>query len=69
MTEALDAIVRDGLEVVIALAVGATLVAAILKAKRGQVQTVHCSACNRMTSRIYASCPRCGAALRTGSAR
>ena len=54
-------IVRDGLEVLIVVALGGMLWAAVGKVRRGQIRVVRCPACARPTSRAYQHCPRCGA--------
>ena len=62
-----DDLLRDALEVVIVVALGGMLWAAVGKVRRGQVTVVRCPGCGRPTSRAYARCPRCGAG-RSGNA-
>ncbi|MDQ3978432.1 MAG: hypothetical protein M3314_02620 [Actinomycetota bacterium] len=56
-------IVRDGLEVLIVVALGGMLWAAVGKIRRGQIRVVRCSECGRPTSRAYPRCPRCGSPI------
>jgi uncharacterized OB-fold protein len=58
-----DAAVRDALEVLIVLAVGGILWSAIARLRRGQVTVTRCGECGRPASRVYATCPHCGADL------
>ena len=53
-------LVRDGLELLIVVAIGGTLVSAVKKLRRGEIEVVRCSACERPTSRGYARCKHCG---------
>ena len=53
--------VRDGLEVLLVVAVGCTLGAAILRLRRGQIRAFRCRSCGRPTSRAYPHCKHCGA--------
>lgn len=57
-----DALVRDGLEMLFAVAVGGMLWAAVRRARSGQVRPYRCGSCGRPTSRAYPNCTRCGAA-------
>jgi predicted amidophosphoribosyltransferase len=58
-----DGAVRDGLEVLIVIAVGGILWSAIARLRRGQISVPRCAACGRPASRVYATCPHCGAPL------
>ena len=60
-----DALVRDGLEVLLAVAVGGMLWSAVGRLRAGQVEVFRCPSCRRPTSRAYPQCTRCGAALGT----
>lgn len=55
-------LLRDAFEFLIVFAVGATLVAAVTRIRRGQIHIARCEACDRSISRAYATCPKCGAA-------
>lgn len=58
-----DALVRDTLEVLFAVAVGGMLWSAVRRLRAGQVEVPSCPSCLRPTSRAYPRCTRCGAAL------
>ena len=64
----MDGLFRDGLEILIVVAVGGMLWSAIGKLRRGQVEVVRCPACGRTTSRVYERCPSCGAPASGGPA-
>ena len=53
-------LVRDVLELAVAVAVGGMLVSAVRRIRRGEVQVVRCVACDRPTSRGYPRCKHCG---------
>jgi hypothetical protein len=55
-----DRLVRDGLEVLIVVAVGGMVGSALLRLRRGQIRVVQCDACGRPTSRAYQNCKHCG---------
>ncbi|MGH9190340.1 MAG: hypothetical protein ACRD0Q_09975 [Acidimicrobiales bacterium] len=55
-------VVRDLLEVALAVAVGGMLLSAVARVCRGDVVASVCRACGRPTSRAYPACTRCGAA-------
>ncbi|MDQ3569370.1 MAG: hypothetical protein M3396_01855 [Actinomycetota bacterium] len=57
-----DAVVRDGLEVLFAVAVGGMLFSVLRRLRAGQIQVHRCPACHRPTSRAYPQCTRCGVA-------
>ena len=52
--------VRDGLELLMVLAVGGALWSAATRIRRGQVRIARCPGCTRPASRSYDRCPRCG---------
>lgn len=58
----MDGFLGDALEVLIVIALGGMLWAALGRVRRGQVMVVRCPGCDRPTSRAYDRCPRCGAA-------
>ena len=58
-----EAVVRDGLEVLFVVAVGAMLWSAVRRLRAGQIKVYRCPACERPTSRAYPRCTRCGAGL------
>jgi hypothetical protein len=51
--------VRDALEVLIVVGVGALLVAAIARLRRGEIRVYRCYDCGRPTSRAYPRCKHC----------
>jgi hypothetical protein len=51
--------VRDALEVLIVVGVGALLVAAVARLRRGEIRVYRCYACGRPTSRAYPRCKHC----------
>ena len=53
-------LVRDLLEVLIVLAVGAMLVTVVRRLAAGDLRVYRCSACARPTSRGYPRCRHCG---------
>ena len=55
-----DVVVRDGLEVLFAVAVGGMLLSVLRRLRSGQIHVHRCAACNRPTSRAYPRCTRCG---------
>ena len=55
-----DVVVRDGAEILLAVAVGGMFVSAVARLRRGQVRPILCPGCGRTVSRAYAACPRCG---------
>lgn len=58
-----EAVLRDGIEVLFVIAVGAMLWSALRRLRTGQVQVYRCPACERPTSRAYPRCTRCGFTL------
>ncbi len=54
-------LIRDGLEVLMAVAVGGMLWSVIRRARRGELRVYRCVACERPTSRGYPRCKHCGA--------
>lgn len=56
----MDDLVRDGLEVLIVIAVGGLLVGAIGRLRRGEIRVYRCYSCERPTSRAYPRCKHCG---------
>lgn len=52
---------RDGLELLIVVAVGGMVVSAIRRLRRGEIEVYRCAACDRPTSRAYGVCRHCGA--------
>ncbi|HEX7168446.1 MAG TPA: hypothetical protein VF230_15810 [Acidimicrobiales bacterium] len=58
-----DALVRDGLELLIVIAIGGMLVSAVRRLRRGQITVYRCHACDRPTSRAFPRCKHCGAEL------
>ena len=53
-------LVRDALELLIVVAVGGMLVAAVRRLRRGEIRVYRCIACDRPTSRGYPRCKHCG---------
>jgi hypothetical protein len=51
--------IRDGLEVLMVVAVGGMLWAAIGRLWRGEIRVYRCIACGRPTSRAYPRCKHC----------
>lgn len=58
-----DVLVRDGLELLIVVAVGGMVLSAILRLRRGQIEVYRCPSCGRPTSRAFPRCKHCGADL------
>lgn len=52
-------LIRDGLELLIAIAVGGMLFNVIRRAQRDELRVYRCIACNRPTSRGYPRCKHC----------
>ena len=52
-------LVRDGLEVLMVVAVGGMLWAAVGRLRQGQIRVYRCIACGRPTSRGYPRCKHC----------
>lgn len=52
--------VRDLLEILLAVAVGGMLVSAMARLRRGQAHPLLCPGCGRTVSRVYRACPHCG---------
>ncbi len=55
--------VRDLVEVLMAVAVGGMLFSAVARLRRGQAHPRLCPGCGRTVSRVYDACPHCGAAV------
>ena len=58
-----DVIVRDGLELLIVVAVGGMVISAVRRLRRGQIEVYRCPACGRPTSRAFPQCKHCRADL------
>ena len=54
-------LIRDGLEVLVVVAVGGMLAAAVGRLRRGEVRVYRCFWCDRPTSRAYPRCRHCDA--------
>ncbi len=52
--------VRDLLDVLLAVAVGGMFVSAVTRLRRGQARPRLCAGCGRAVARVYATCPGCG---------
>ena len=52
-------VIRDVLEVLIVVAVGGMLWAAVGRLRRGDIRVYRCIACGRPTSRAYPRCKHC----------
>jgi len=59
-----DALLRDGLELAVVVALGGMLWAAVRRVRAGAVVVPRCHSCGRPTSRAYPACTRCGAPRR-----
>lgn len=59
-------LVRDGLELLIVVAVGGMLVSALRRLLRGQLPVYRCPSCDRPTTRANPRCRHCGSTLDTG---
>ena len=57
----MDNLVRDGIELLIVVAIGGLLWSTIGRLRRGEVEVYRCVACDRPTSRAYEMCRHCGA--------
>lgn len=53
--------VRDGLELLMLVALGGAIASAWRRWRAGELQPYRCVACDRPTSRAYARCRHCGA--------
>ncbi|MBI1844546.1 MAG: hypothetical protein HYR89_08080 [Actinobacteria bacterium] len=53
-------LIRDVLEVLLAVAVGGMLWSVIRRGRRGELRVYRCVACDRPTSRGYPRCKHCG---------
>ena len=56
----LSSLVRDGAEVLMVVAVGGMVWAALTRLRRGQARPRLCPGCGRTVARIYDACPHCG---------
>ncbi len=54
-------LLRDVLELLVVVAVGAILITSVHRLRRGRLRVNRCPACGRPFSRVYARCPHCGA--------
>lgn len=54
-------LLRDGLEVLIVVAVGGMLAAVVGRLRRGEIRVYRCFFCDRPTSRAYPRCKHCDA--------
>ena len=52
--------IRDGLELLMVVAVGGMLWAAVTRLRHGEIRVYRCIACGRPTSRGYPRCKHCG---------
>jgi hypothetical protein len=52
--------VRNALELLIVVAVGAVLLSAIGRLRRREIRVYRCVSCDRPTSRAYPTCKHCG---------
>jgi predicted amidophosphoribosyltransferase len=52
--------IRDAAEILLAVAVGGMLSAAVTRLRRGQARPRLCPGCGRTVSRVYDACPHCG---------
>jgi len=57
---AVEDLVNDGLELLIVVAIGGMLWAAVGRLRRRQVTVPRCPACDRPVSHAYPRCPDCG---------
>jgi uncharacterized OB-fold protein len=58
-----DTLIRDGLEVLIVVAVGGMLVSAVRGLRAGRIRVYRCPSCDRPTTRANGTCKHCGASL------
>lgn len=63
-----NTLVRDGLEVLIVVAIGGILWSSVAKLRRGEIRPYVCVACGRPTSRAYPRCKHCDAVQPHGHA-
>jgi uncharacterized OB-fold protein len=56
----MDVFIRDGIELLLVVAVGAMVWSAVGRLRRGEVTVTRCPACGRPTSRAYPRCKHCG---------
>ncbi len=52
--------VRDLVELLMAVAVGGMLFSAVTRLRRGQARPRLCPGCGRTVSLVYKACPHCG---------
>ncbi len=50
-------------EILMVVATGGMLFAALTRLRRGQANPRLCPGCGRTVSRVYEACPRCGQAI------
>jgi len=53
---------RDLIEVAMAVAVGGMAFSALARLRRGEARPGLCPGCGRTVARVYDACPHCGAA-------
>ncbi len=58
----MSVLLRDALELAMAIAVGGMLVSAVRRLRRGEIKVYRCVDCERPTSRGYPRCKHCGVA-------
>lgn len=58
-----DNLVRDGLEVLIVIALGAMVWSVLTRFRRGELAVHRCPACGGPASRVYPQCRHCGSTL------
>lgn len=52
-------LVRDGAELLLAVAVAGMLAATVARLRRGRVGPARCPGCGRTVARVYDACPHC----------
>ena len=55
--------IRDGAEILLAVAVGGMLWGAVARLRRGQARPRLCPGCGRPVARVYVVCPHCARPL------
>lgn len=63
-----NTLVRDGLELLIVVAIAGILWSSVTKLRRGEIRAYTCVACGRPTSRAYPRCKHCDAVQPHGDA-
>ena len=59
-----DGMMRDGAEILLAVAVAGMLWATVARMRREQAVPALCPGCGRSVSRVYDACPHCGHLIR-----